>query len=353
MRVLIAAPHDVSNPYCRELGAGYRAAGCEVVYGLDLFWTGHAQVDVVHLQWPEHLAERPAGVPPDVAALVDRLARWRAHAVILATVHNAEPHDPWPHWRDLFAAVYEQCDGVVHHGRRSAEWFASAFPGLSDTPSRVIPHGAYTSYPVSLDRGTARRELGLTDTERVVLVFGRLRTTQEFALVTRGFASARIGRKCMLLPASFPVRRLATLRNVGLRLRYLARVRHVLLPSWLPPHEIQRPFLAADVLLVQRATGLNSGNVPLAFTFGLPVVTPDAGVFGEVARETGNVVFAPATAAQAALALEEAFAMDLRALGERNRRMAQREWNWTSIAGRLLEFIGQLQTRRAASRGRR
>jgi beta-1,4-mannosyltransferase len=347
MRILVGAPYVRFNPYCRELGGGYRAAGCDVAYGLDLFWTGHSDIDVVHLQWPEYLLLRGMRLPDDVPALHGRLAAWKRRAVVIATVHNPGPHDRQAGWMELYETLYGACDGIVHHGRRSQEWFAATFPALARIPSTVVPHGAYSSFPLTLSRDAAREGLGIRSDERVVLVFGQFRTTAELALVARGFAAARVAEKCLLLSSAFPLQRFESVRDVWLRLRYLSRLRHVLLPREIPARDVQRPFLAADLLLLQRHTGLNSGNLSLAFSFGLPVVTPDVGVFGERARDTGNFAFDPVTPEQAGRTLERAFATDLRELGRRNRTLAEHDWSWPHIAARLLDFARQLRARRS------
>jgi len=346
MRVLIAAPHDFSNPYCRELGAGYHAAGCEVVYGLDLFWTGHIAVDLVHLQWPEHLVPEWFSPAEQLPALGERIAEWRRTARVIATVHNARPHRPRADWWQLFDAVYASCDGIIHHGERSVSWFSEQFPRLATTPHLVAPFGAYTSYPRTVFRQEARARLGVHHDERVVLVFSRFRTVREFVLVARGFARARVPRKCLVLTWGLPARRFGSLRNAGLRLLFLAGRRHRLLAPVLSASEVQLPLLAADVMLIQRVGGLNSSSVPLAFTFGLPVVCPDVGVFGEHARAHGNVTFPPGRAAAVARALEEAFSQDLVAMGRRNRAVAEGLWSWPVVARAILDFAATLVAQR-------
>lgn len=342
MRVLIAAPHNPLNPYCRELGRGYYEQGCEVLYGLDQFWTGHAGVDIVHLHWPEMLAPVEFDAAENARRIGRRLDEWRRTATVIATVHNSEPHVPFDGWHEVFESSYSQCDGIVHHGERSRQWFAGSFPRLGAIPSAIVPHGNYLCFPSGVSRARARERLGLGQDDRVVVVFGRTRTGDELRLLGSGLRKAKVPRLHLLLSDSFQVRRLGWIRNVLARRWHLAGVQYRLFPGVLPPGEVGTPLAAADLLVVQRQSGLNSGNVPLAFSFGLPVVSADTGVFGELVKKHGNFTFAPGRAEGLAASLERAFSTDLPALGLRNRAVAENEWSWSAIARQVLDFISRL-----------
>jgi glycosyltransferase involved in cell wall biosynthesis len=349
LRVLIAAPHDAYNPYCRELGAGYVRCGCEVVYGLDAFWAGGTPVDVVHLQWPEYLLFEWMRPDTDKGRVCERIeALKRSGAIVVATIHNDAPRRPGQAWSPYLESVYAACDGFVHHGRRSRTWFDETFPAFAGRPEIVAPHGAYRSFPSEMTRDAARGALGIADDERVIVVFGRWRSLAELEFVVHGVRAARIESKCLLLNGLLPARRVGYVLNAFSLRRALRGLRHVVYGGLLRADEVQIPLRAADVLLVQRTTGLNSGNVPLAFSFGLPVVSADVGVFGDDARRSGNFVFDPESRHGLSRALEEAFSADLRAVASRNLAAARSELDWTAIAATLTAFFADVSAAASA-----
>jgi beta-1,4-mannosyltransferase len=342
VRILIAALHDAYNPYCRELGESYANHGCEVVYGLDSFWASNLQVDLVHVHWPEQLLMhwmRPDRHGPMVC---EQIVHWKTSAKIIATIHNDQPHSPHPAWEAYYRRVYALCDGYVHHGERSRAWFARAFPELGERPAVVIRHGAYTSFPDDISPEAARDRLGIGEDAFVILTFGRWRSVAELRAVARGVRKARVPLKCLLLNELLPGRRFGSVLNRLELWRTLAGVRHTSYPAVLPPEDVQVPFRAADLLVVQRLRGLNSGNVALAVGFGVPVVSPDIGVFGEDVRRLGNSTFDPSDPDGLARALETASAADLQAIARRNLEAARTELAWPGLTAAILEFATAL-----------
>lgn len=60
------------------------------------------------------------------------------------------------------------------------------------------------------------------------------------------------------------------------------------------------------MVFIQRTDILNSGNVPLALSFGRVVTGPDSGNIGGLLAETGNPAFDPADPRSVDIALERA-----------------------------------------------
>lgn len=74
----------------------------------------------------------------------------------------------------------------------------------------------------------------------------------------------------------------------------------------IPDEQLPCYLAAADVVFIQRTDILNSGNVPLALSFGRVVTGPDSGNIGGLLAETGNPAFDPADPRSVDIALERA-----------------------------------------------
>ena len=103
-------------------------------------------------------------------------------------------------------------------------------------------------------------------------------------------------------------------------------------------------FTAADVVFIQRLRILNSGNLPMGFYYGRPVLGPAVGDVGEILQEAGNPTFDPEDAPSVATALRRALAAVNGPLGAANRVKADAEWNMEKTLDRLEGVYATLPT---------
>jgi hypothetical protein len=101
---------------------------------------------------------------------------------------------------------------------------------------------------------------------------------------------------------------------------------------------------AADVVLIPRLKTLNSGTLPLGFTYGAVVLGPDTGNVGALLRSTGNPVFAvdALSAGQIRECWDAAFAAAEQGLGHKNRQVALDEWSWERVGVMHRQFYEEL-----------
>lgn len=95
------------------------------------------------------------------------------------------------------------------------------------------------------------------------------------------------------------------------------------------------------MVFIQRTDILNSGNVPLALSFGRVVTGPDSGNIGGLLAETGNPAFDPADPRSVDIALERAARLSATDQGARNRAYAQEHFG----IGRIAAMYGGLYER--------
>lgn len=335
IRVLHACDLE-DGPFVQELHhclAGHPAIG-HVQFGMQDFWSADpCDYDVLHLHWPEKLFQFKEPVEQDLHRIERRLAEWKnTPCAMVATIHNRYPHyrDTAP-FRRLYELVYGAVDGVVHMGRASRTEMNAKYPALRGVPSWVIPHPVYSLLPDTLSAEEARAELGISPSAYVCLAFGRLREEREGGLLLKAFLRLRMRNKRLLFicrqvwPESY-LSRLARRAVVRLHPSIMFRATYV------PDEQIQIYLKCADVLVIPRFETLNSGHVPLGFTFGRVVVGPDTGVVGELLRDTGNPVYEPGNAAGLAEALAAARRGARAGLGERNRRYGAKNWSPSEVA---------------------
>lgn len=351
MRVLIACDVDTSgegNPYVFQLiQALERHPHVDgVQHGTGWLRTNRVDFDLLHIQWPEALTGWREPTRERLSTLHEQLERWSSRARIVVTAHNEYPHGrDTGRFRELYRLVYRHADGLIHLGHRSRAVILDRYEEeLRDLPHAVIPHGAYSWFPDTVSRLEARERLGISQDSNLVLCFGRVRHREEIRLLLRGFRSADLPRKRLLVAGRLEPASMKRMGYLPARIPFWIGTRVRLVDRRIPASRVQLYLNAANVLIVPRVRELNSGNVALGLTFGVVTVGRRGGVIGEMLDETGNPTFDPKSASSVGKAIEEA--VDLGPpKGRENRRYAREHLDWDDLGDAHVEFYQSLSTR--------
>lgn len=346
MRILIATKHLSINPYIAQLRDALAENGqtTEVTWGLEAFWEGPLEADIVHIHWPNALFD---WIEPDEAGLSRleaRLKAWSACARIVVTVHDRFPHyRKTPMYVRLFELVYSFSQGFIHLGHQSIDEFRQSYPHLADRPIAVIPIGAVDTY--FKNDGSmleARRWLGISPDAYVCLSFGYLRDYEETRFLLDSFRAVQMPDKFLVIAGNYIA--LSDQRAVRIvrRLRIQLNPRMLFHRRRVPDDEVQYYVNAANVVLIPRVQILNSSNIALAFSFGKVVVGPEDGNVSEILKATGNPAFTPGDPASMAAAIEAARGLEADGKGGQNYRYALDHWNWPALAEQHVAFFRRI-----------
>lgn len=341
LNVLIACPKVETNYICslnHFLQISKSVYNCH--RSLYDFWDGgcKSDTDILHIQWPEALFDWSEPTAAELALLNDKLQDWSRSASIISTVHNYHPHlGESESFRRLYRRVYEFSEGIIHLGQASKRWLPSAYSNAASTPQTVISHGDQSCLQNSVSQSEARQHLNLQPGDKVVLSLGHHRHMHELRRAVNSFHEMGDSNRKLIIAGKTPLpnSRSRRYRNyLYWKIKVDPRIR--LYEGWIEKNQIQFFVNAADVLLIPRKNVLNSGNVSLGFTFGVPVVGPNEGVVGEVLASTGNPVFDPCSPKQIAEAISKALKDDN--LGMRNKMYSNDYQDWQHIAKQHISF---------------
>jgi glycosyltransferase involved in cell wall biosynthesis len=346
MRVLVGNIPLPSNRFLVDLNSSI-ARKHALTHDHERFWNQDGDFDVVHLHFPEYMTEeiqqRYFDDTLDEAmfdAIEQRMRYWSSRAKIIFTRHVLLPHlaTTNPLWERLYEMVYSYAHGFAHFAQPSIDEFNERYASTHfahGTPQHmIVPHQNYTSLPNEISPAAARRQLGIPESAKVMLIFGAVRNDHERELILNTFRNIRDQNKFLLV--SRWREKLAAVRWIRLKywLRDATRLYYRLHPRYrfnygfVEEADTQLYLNAADVLFIPRLWVLNSGNVTLGMTFGKVVVGPDAWDVGHLLKQTGNVVFDPDHPESAAGAMEQAFELaDAGKVGSSNRELALSQWS--------------------------
>jgi glycosyltransferase involved in cell wall biosynthesis len=201
---------------------------------------------------------------------------------IVYTAHNVLPHDATTiRNRIVYWAIYRAlADVILVHGQSLKNRLIAEF-GVALDRVHVIPHGTYhpTNSPL-IDKAKAKKMLGISQRERVLLCFGLQRhykgthfvleamncyDASNLVLVIRGHAPDAAYKEFLAEQVK---------RHCG-GLRINARLKVV------TDAEMELVFKAADIVLLPYLDGSQSGIKFMAYAYGRPVLASAVGSLQE------------------------------------------------------------------------
>lgn len=292
--------------------------------------------DVVHSHW----------INPDAYAV----SRWEgaARAIQVATVHGHAALGmgigavPTPLIRQALQALdhviavsSELRDVLVRQFSVPATKVSVQFNGIDATQFQPRPNSA------------ARRDLGLAQNLRIILVVARLSPEKGLDLLLRAMANQRLPSTRLHIIGDGPLRtELLDLRErLGLQsmVHFEGPVRHEKLPVW---------FATADLLCLPSWHEGCPVVVHEALASGLPVVSTRVGAVPDLVDTASGILCPPGDGAALAQALEVALSMawDREAIARRGA-----VHTWDRVASQLIEvyqgLIARSRERRVGSQG--
>ncbi|KAA5825587.1 hypothetical protein FPF71_06680 [Algibacter amylolyticus] len=311
LKILIAS-NIINNSYIPSLFKAYTETDNKVFSGVTNFFQTNIIPDILHLQWPESLYKfGDFSLFGDAQkSIQDRLTFFKKNGVyIIWTIHNIQPHDSKDNLKD--AAIYnlfiEFSDLIVHHGNTSIELMNNNWKGLKDKKHIVCPHGDYSIQYKSISKEKARNELGLPLDKKILMHFGYLRGYKGYNQLPKIFKGWKAKNKYLFTAGQIISDK--KIQPLIFRLWY-GKIRKRTKKfgydiKLIRNDKIAYYFNAVDYVIITHTKGLNSGIIPMALTFNIPIIYPDLGNFKEQAMYSISSCYKPGDTESATRALNK------------------------------------------------
>jgi glycosyltransferase involved in cell wall biosynthesis len=244
---------------------------------------------------------------------------------------------------------YRLANHIFVHTENMKREVMSVF-GVPAARVTTVAYGINNAVPnTTLTSADARLALGIRDTEKVILFFGRIRPYKGLEYLVDAFGRLpRVGQDYRLVIAGRADKASAYWASVFEQIRKVEPNRGVLLnQEFIPDSKVELYFKAADVLVLPYRNIYQSGILFLALSIGLPVLASDVGSLkDELVEGRNGFVFKPEDSADLADTIERYFKSDLYAhLDQRRDEIkndATRRNSWEAVARTTMEVYAEL-----------
>ncbi len=274
---------------------------------------------------------------PAYASLASRLRR-RSAAPLLVLCHNVFPHERFPRplrWleRRLIRSVLGKADGLLVQAESLGRQAALFNPAA---PQRQVAHPIYDFF-TQWDPGPAKAGPGPAQ----LLFFGNVRRYKglEVFLEALHLLEGRLDF-CATVAGEFyvpsrPLHEMARRWGLDGRIRWESR--------YLPDAEVPALFRRADLVVLPYLEATQSGVVPLAYQFDVPVVSTRVGGLAEMVQDglTGYLC-PPGDAAALADAVERFFREGRADEFRRHIRRVRARLSWPQVIDSILDLLKEL-----------
>ena len=198
----------------------------------------------------------------------------------VSILHNLIPHEHRPGDK-LFSRYFVGSNDAFITLSRSVLDDLNVFDPKGLKPRTFSPHPLYDHYGATLTRKEALDLIGLRENQRYVLFFGFIREYKGLDLLLDAMADERMERLGvkLIVAGEFygdpkPYRELISRHDIGDRV--------VMHTEFIPDHEVNRYFCAADLVVQPYKNATQSGVSQIAYHFEKPMVVTNVGGLPEI-----------------------------------------------------------------------
>jgi len=206
---------------------------------------------------------------------------------VVAILDNLIPHERRPFDLSLTRYFMGAVDAYVAMSRSVREDLLVEDPNAS---CLLVPHPVFHTFGERIEKGEARRRLGLDPGARLLLFFGFVRDYKGLDVLLDAMPriSRETGAHLYVLGEFYSAREKTTAQIESLGIGPQVTLRD----GYVPDEEVGLYFSAVDAIVLPYRSATQSGIVPIAYQLERPVLCTDVGGLAEIVLdgETGLVV---------------------------------------------------------------
>lgn len=208
---------------------------------------------------------------------------------IIMTCHNVFPHERFPFDHFLTRLVLRQANGYVVQSHLDEQDLCMI---NSEANYVVTPHPTYNAFKMkNMSKEEARGILKINDRKPVILFFGFVREYKGLNYLLDALVKVKeqIPEIQLLVVGEFGADKEKYLNQIQ---KNQLKQNICMVEGYVPDEEIEKYFVASDLVVLPYISATQSGIVQIAYGFEKPVVVTDVGGLPDVVwdRETGYII---------------------------------------------------------------
>jgi len=253
---------------------------------------------------------------------------------IIALLHNALPHEPHFFDKPLAKLFLKQCSGFVAMSEAVRNDLLSLYPEALYT---LLPHPLYDHFGEKTNKQAACMQLGIDSAKKILLFFGLIRDYKGLDLLIDSLSLLDESYHLIIAGESYG--------DFGKYNRQIeaspAKQRITVLNRYIDDNEVPLLFSASDLLVIPYRSATQSGVIPIAYHFEVPVLATDVGGLKETIEKAGTGLICLPQTENIAQGIQCLFQLGKERFIA-NIRKEKQLLSWEIFAGKLLAFAEQL-----------
>jgi glycosyltransferase involved in cell wall biosynthesis len=240
---------------------------------------------------------------PALGTILRRVKKNR-HTKIVCIADNIIPHEHRPGDKSFTKYFLKTCDGFI---AMSEKVLSDLRQFEKAKPAKLIPHPLYDNFGEPVSKMDARKELGIGNSELVILFFGFIRKYKGLDIlldamrVLKENPNSEIRNSKLLVAGEFyedekPYHE--QIDKLGIRNNVLLRT------NFIPDSQVKYYLCAADAVVQPYRSATQSGVTPLAYYFEKPMIVTNVGGLPSLVPHEKSGLVAEPNAQSIAFAIE-------------------------------------------------
>jgi glycosyltransferase involved in cell wall biosynthesis len=260
------------------------------------------------------------------------------HSKVIAITDNVIPHEKRMGDKSFTHYFLKPCDGFITMSEKVMNDLRSIEP---KKPALQVAHPLYDSFGAAISKSAARKELGIDNSERVMLFFGFIRKYKGLDILLKavGLLKEKMQHSTfknikLLIAGEFyedEKNYQQMIDDLGIRDLLILKT------HFIADNEVKNFFCAADVVVQPYRNATQSGVTPLAYHFEIPMIVTNVGALPAYVPHNKAGWVAEPDAASLANAIEQYFA-----LGEDyflpQLREEKKKYSWPVFVNQIIEL---------------
>jgi len=204
-----------------------------------------------------------------------RIIKKNRHTHIVCIADNVLPHEKRPGDKMFTRYFVTPVDGFI---TMSEKVFADLKQFVKNKPVKLVPHPLYDNFGPIISKQAARKKLGISEEDKVILFFGFIRKYKGLDILLRAFerviASRKIENLKLLIAGEF----YEDEKNYDQLLNDVQIKNSLILHThFISNSDVKYYLCAADAVVQPYRNATQSGVTPLAYHFEKPMIVTNVG----------------------------------------------------------------------------